>query len=253
MYAALKSLPAGSIEDEIYSALSIAPNIHRASGLRQNSSQLDAMVLRGLIRLARRARPIYRSTAVSIKSNKGKRDDRFGCLRPTKCHVAALCPSRSFHTPFPTFSMQLTASIYIVTFSFRSVSHSKLPFHFPRPRVAANLFPFSQGTRIRVHVAALLSLFSSLCIRHLSALGALRATDDYPRRLAKRSFVSLCPSLLALNTVIRWHDRFHLEPRGHVPQREMEFRQRAMLAPTSSHENIKIQRDRHSVARWTRR
>lgn len=32
MYAALKSLPAGSIEDEIYSALSIAPNIHRASG-----------------------------------------------------------------------------------------------------------------------------------------------------------------------------------------------------------------------------
>lgn len=50
MYAALKSLPAGSIEDEIYSALSIAPNIHRASGLRQNLNRPDGTP--ELIRLA---------------------------------------------------------------------------------------------------------------------------------------------------------------------------------------------------------
>lgn len=33
MYAALKSSPTGSIEDEIYSALSIAPNIQRGAWL----------------------------------------------------------------------------------------------------------------------------------------------------------------------------------------------------------------------------
>lgn len=132
MYAALKSLPAGSIEDEIYSALSIAPNIHRASGLRQNSSRLHAIVLRGLIRLARRARPIYRSTAVSIKSNKGKRDDRFGCLRPTKCHVAALCPSLALSMRL--FLPSLCNSLLRFT---SSLSPSDLPhtpiFHFTFP------------------------------------------------------------------------------------------------------------------------
>lgn len=114
MYAALKSLPAGSMEDEIYSALSIAPNIHRASGLGQNSNQPDGTP--GLDSTGGRAGPIYRSAAVVIKSNKGKRDDRFGRLRPTKCHVAPLL-SLSFFYYKPS---HLSASIYTVTFPLRS-------------------------------------------------------------------------------------------------------------------------------------
>lgn len=91
---ALKSLPAGSAEDEIYSALSIAPNIHRASGLWRNSNRPPTRRrCSGVDSAGGRAGPICRSAAAVIKSNKGKRDDRFHRLRPTKCHVA--CPSQT--------------------------------------------------------------------------------------------------------------------------------------------------------------
>lgn len=92
MYAALKSLPAGSIEDEIYSALSIAPNIRRASGLGRNSSCVGGAPLEG--RSIRRAGPIYRSTTTAvlvIKSNKGKRDDRFDRLCDRQNVTSLLC------------------------------------------------------------------------------------------------------------------------------------------------------------------
>lgn len=78
MYAALKSLPAGSIEDEIYSALSIAPNIHRASGASPPGG------IRATAWFDWRTCGAYPPISTVIKSNKGKRDDRF---RPTKCHV----------------------------------------------------------------------------------------------------------------------------------------------------------------------
>lgn len=81
MYAALKSLPAGSIEDEIYSALSIAPNIHRASGASPPGG------IRATAWFDWRTCGAYPPISTVIKSNKGKRDDRFP---PTKCHVAVI-------------------------------------------------------------------------------------------------------------------------------------------------------------------
>lgn len=57
-----------------------------------------------------RAVPIYRSITVVIKSNKGKRDDRFDHAAATKCHVAVL--SRFVRVSDKTTSFDITEVKY---------------------------------------------------------------------------------------------------------------------------------------------
>lgn len=57
-----------------------------------------------------RAVPIYRSITVVIKSNKGKRDDRFDRAAATKCHVAVL--SRFVRASDKTASLDITEVKY---------------------------------------------------------------------------------------------------------------------------------------------
>lgn len=60
-----------------------------------------------------RAMPIYRSITVVIKSNKGKRDDRFDRAAATKCHVAVLSAS---------CTSDKTASLDIAEVKYRETS-----------------------------------------------------------------------------------------------------------------------------------
>jgi len=60
-----------------------------------------------------RAVPIYRSITVVIKSNKGKRDDRFDRAAATKCHVAVLSAS---------CTSDKTASLDITEVKYRETS-----------------------------------------------------------------------------------------------------------------------------------
>lgn len=57
-----------------------------------------------------RAVPIYRSITVVIKSNKGKRDNRFDRAAATKCHVAVL--SRFVRASDKTASLDITEVKY---------------------------------------------------------------------------------------------------------------------------------------------
>lgn len=176
-----------------------------------------------------------------IKSNKGKRDDRFGRPRPAKCHVAtrflslpsllrrsiARSPSLPFSVPFHSFSMHLAASICTATFPLRftvplfhpfsanlSLALCRLPLYFStrQSQFMQSFFFSSQRAYMRTPVPHSQPPNSP----SRSTLGRALSSSRM-----KRSF-HCCSYPSALNTASHRHDRFHS-----VATREMEFRRRA--------------------------